>query len=71
MPGNQQAALVFNRTVIKLAERAEALVDENVPLEFLCECGCMTLLQLSLAEYKSFGGALILGHTRQNKLRSS
>jgi hypothetical protein len=45
-----------------MAMELDALVPDERPIGFFCECGCMALATATLTEYEAQGGAWIEGH---------
>ena len=50
----------MNRTIRDFADDPRIPSDER--LEFFCECGCFTLVSLSIAEFDSGAGVWAPGH---------
>ena len=49
-----------NRTIREFADDPRILSEES--WEFFCECGCFTLVELSVAAYDSGAGVWAPGH---------
>lgn len=67
--GNQE---IFRRANERLRQALEGVVSNSKPIPFVCECadeGCMTVLDLSLEEYREVRArpgqfAIVPGHPR-------
>jgi len=58
---------VFVRLVnLRIREISDsfASVADDVPIDFLCECGCLALLPLTIAEFDARDEILVDGHSR-------
>ncbi len=62
MDEHASVAREFNRHVLEPASRAEAFADDTLPLGLLCECGCMTIVEMSIRQYDEAGAAFRKGH---------
>jgi len=51
-----------NAHIREMAMELDALVPDERPIGFFCECGCMALATATLTEYEAQGGAWIEGH---------
>jgi hypothetical protein len=61
--GRSVVAKDVNRHILAVARDVEAA--DHAPSElmtFMCECGCMQEVQLTVAHYIERGGAMIAGH---------
>ena len=58
---NQQETIrAVNRTIREFADDPRIPADE--PWEFFCECGCFTLVELTVAEYDAAANVWAAGH---------
>lgn len=57
MLGKPEAAREVNRHIIEAGKRFDAML-----LPFVCECGCLTQVLISTAEYEAHGGAFLPDH---------
>ena len=58
---NQQETIrAVNRTIREFADDPRISADEL--WEFFCECGCFTLVELTVAEFDRAGGVWAAGH---------
>jgi hypothetical protein len=60
-PKMRERARVARETNAHIRQLAEALRDES-PVGFFCECGCMAIVLVTVAEYDAAGGAWVEGH---------
>jgi hypothetical protein len=51
-----------NAHIAEMAENLDSIVDNPRPVGFLCECGCLGVAELTLADFRAAGGAWIEGH---------
>jgi hypothetical protein len=51
-----------NAHIREMAMELDALVPDERPIGFFCECGCMGIATVTLADYDTQGGAWIEGH---------
>jgi hypothetical protein len=51
-----------NVHIAEMAESLDSIVENPRPIGFLCECGCLEIVELTLAAYRASGGARIKGH---------
>lgn len=51
-----------NAYIREMAEQLDAVARDDRPVGFLCECGCMGIVEATVAEYASADGAWIEGH---------
>lgn len=56
----QETVQAVNRTIREFADDPRIAVDEV--WEFFCECGCFTLVPLSLGDYDGGAGVWAAGH---------
>jgi hypothetical protein len=61
-PHADEIARQANGHIHEMAEALESIVADERPIAFFCECGCMGIAELTLAEYASAGGAWRKGH---------
>jgi hypothetical protein len=55
-----QLARDVNAKTLEIAAKFEA--GEDLPVDFLCECGCWAFVQRTIAEYNREDGAWCVGH---------
>jgi hypothetical protein len=58
--GAQQTIQAVNRTIRDFADDPRIPADEE--WEFFCECGCFTLVSMTLARFDAGGGVFAPGH---------
>jgi hypothetical protein len=58
---NPDRAWLARETNANIRQLAESLRDER-PIGFFCECGCMGIVLVTLAEYDLAGGVWLDGH---------
>jgi hypothetical protein len=51
-----------NAHIREMALELDALVPDERPFGFFCECGCMGTAAVTLTDYDAQGGAWIEGH---------
>lgn len=51
-----------NAYIRQMAEELDAVARNERPVGFICECGCLGIVEATVAEYASAGGARIAGH---------
>jgi len=59
----------FNQHVLK-AGSFEARFAPGEPMTFLCECGCMGRVAMTVAQYLERGAAMIAGHPAATEPRA-
>jgi len=68
-PQRSQAADVarqVNATIYEMTARLDELVRSEGPVGFLCECGCLAIALVTVAEYETSGGAWLPEHKPSN-----
>ena len=60
MNAQQETIQAVNRTIRDFAEDPRVPSDET--WEFFCECGCFTLVAMTIAEFDGGGGVWVAGH---------
>jgi hypothetical protein len=60
-PETPDRAWLARETNGHIRQLAKSLRDEH-PVGFFCECGCMEIVLVTIAEYDAAGGALLGGH---------
>jgi hypothetical protein len=59
--GSQQETIrAVNRTIRDFAD--DPRIPPNEPWEFVCECGCFTLVTLTVAEFDTASHVWVEGH---------
>ena len=61
-PDAADIARRVNVHIAEMAGRLDAIDPDERPIGFLCECGCMDINMMGLAEYVAVGGAWLDGH---------
>jgi hypothetical protein len=56
----QETVRAVNATIREFA--ADPRIPEDAEWEFFCECGCFTLVPLSIAEFDKDEGVWAVGH---------
>ena len=51
-----------NAYIREMAEQLDAVARNERPVGFICECGCLRIVETTVAEYASADGAWIEGH---------
>ena len=51
-----------NAYIREMAEELDAVARSERPVGFVCECGCLGIVEATVAEYASAEGAWIEGH---------
>jgi hypothetical protein len=49
---------------LRIHEISAGLADPDVVIDYLCECGCMRQVPLTIAQFEAHGGAWNPGHMR-------
>jgi hypothetical protein len=74
-PADRNAAAAIarqtNAYIREMAERLDAVARGEQPVGFICECGCMGIVEATPTEYASADGALVEGHIRAGRFVSS
>ena len=52
-----------------MAEQLDAVARGEQPVGFICECGCMGIVEATPTEYASADGALVEGHISGRPVR--
>jgi len=60
-PKKTDRAWVARETNAYIRQLGRALRDEH-PVGFFCECGCMEIVLVAIADYDAAGGAWLEGH---------
>ena len=62
-PGREAAEVAreTNAVIHEMARKLDALVPDEQPIGFLCECGCLAIVEVTLADYEA-GGAWLQDH---------
>ena len=60
-PEKADRAWVAREANANIRQLAKSLRDER-PVGFFCECGCMEIVMVTIAEYDARGGAWLEGH---------
>jgi hypothetical protein len=64
-PASADTARRANAHIAEMAERLDSIVENPRPIGFLCECGCLGIAEVPLADFRGAGGAWIEGHRRR------
>jgi hypothetical protein len=56
----QETIQAVNRTIREFAE--DPRIPPNETWDFFCECGCFTLVAMTIAEFDGGGGVWVAGH---------
>jgi hypothetical protein len=56
----QETIRAVNRTIREFAEDPHVAAD--APWDFFCECGCFTLVSLTIAEFDAATNVWVAGH---------
>jgi hypothetical protein len=51
-----------NAVIREMAERLDAVAQDERPVGFLCECGCLAIVLATVPEYDAASGAWLEGH---------
>jgi hypothetical protein len=68
-PQRSEAAEVarqVNAAIYEMTARLDELVRSERPVGFLCECGCLAIAPVTVAEYDASGGAWRAEHKPSN-----
>ena len=57
-----EVAREVNAAISELEHRLDAFRTSAYPVGFFCECGCMGIAPMTMADYRKGGGAWIQGH---------
>ena len=60
MVAQQETVRAVNTTIREFAD--DPRIPDDAEWEFFCECGCFTLVLLSIAEFDEGGGVWAVGH---------
>jgi hypothetical protein len=63
--GRGQTIRLANLAIRDFANQA---VGEDDPWEFLCECGCFTFVELTMAEFDAADGVWVDGHRPEQEV---
>jgi DNA-binding NarL/FixJ family response regulator len=58
-----------NVYIREMAEELDAVAHDERAVRFVCECGCLGIVEATVAEYASADGAWVAGHTRGTPVR--
>jgi hypothetical protein len=61
-PAFADTARWANAHIAEMAEQLDSIVKNPRPVGFLCECGCLGVAELTLADFRAAGGAWIAEH---------
>ena len=61
-PASTDVARRANAHIAEMAESLDSIVKNPRPIGFLCECGCLGIAEVTLADFHASGGARIAGH---------
>jgi hypothetical protein len=61
-PDSTDIARRANAQIAEMAERLDSIVKNPRPIGFLCECGCLGIIELTLAEFRASGEVRIAEH---------
>jgi hypothetical protein len=61
-PSSTDIARRANTHIAEMAESLDSIVKNPRPIGFLCECGCLGIAELTLANFRASDGARIEGH---------
>lgn len=64
-PESSNIAKRANAHIAEMAESLDSIVQNPRPIGFLCECGCLGIAEVMLADFRAAGGAWIAGHEPQ------
>ena len=62
-PDAAQIAREANAHIREMAEGLNALVPDGRPIGFFCECGCLEIATMTLADFEAAGGVWLDGHS--------
>jgi len=62
-PTSTDIARRANAHIAEMAESLDSIVKNPRPIGFLCECGCLGTVELTLADFRASGGARIERHS--------
>lgn len=68
MVAQQETVRAVNATIREFA--ADPRIPEDAEWEFFCECGCFTLVPMTIAEFDAVGEVWAPGHAAPEGLRS-
>ena len=59
-PGRDAAEVAreTNAVIYEMAKKLDALVPDEQPIGFLCECGCLAIVEVTLDDYEAAGAWL-------------
>ena len=60
MVAQQETVRAVNTTIREFAD--DPRIPDDAEWEFFCECGCLTLVQMSIAEFDQDEGVWAAGH---------
>jgi hypothetical protein len=67
-----EIAREVNIAISELETRLDALLTSEHRVGFFCECGCMGIARVTMADYRRGGGAWIEGHDpRQSEVEAA
>src|SRR6266480_7781418 len=72
-PGSPDAADIaklVNAHISEMASNLDAILPDERPIGFFCECGCMGITMVGLADYAAAGAAWLDGHEPVANIRA-
>ena len=61
-PTSTEIARRANAHIAEMAATFDSILNDPRPIGFLCECGCLGVVEVALAEYGEADGAWIAEH---------